>query len=1078
MAAESLANPHLVTPLITHDSGILLTPQASKETILASVVSEYKKHDRAVSALEANHKLSVILDGQDQPVVFTIGSDNRFYCIRHAPGTGWERIDITPSGLSSHAKVLTFDVVQHHISTSQSKVAACVALKDDDSAAPYLFYAKPVTISGSTSFKISDLAFVKLQTKDISITSLTIIAPDTELTKPCRIIVGSAETDDKRGTDYNVDTDPNNSSPWTTISLPQSATAVLQVLGATRRSSIGASIVSLYKTALASPDSVREVSDVGTSISCLSLDGKTNTSILLDKIGDGARSVCATSTSKGLSDIYVAGLKGIGYYAAQKLGLEPDVYLHDISFKQVIASERGLNVSLLAVSISDELYYIHGVRKSTGVSPIFETSGTVFPIRQHVSIISTQYNASINATEVMLVDSAGELKHMLKDVGSGMWTQHEIHVPSLGMTTLGSTLLSSTEATYALVNDAPIRLSPTAGLFTTDISGNLCIVIQANSQLAAPTLTAVLKGSDRTFSVQVEPKQRLVHQWAQVQSGADLKNAKSTAGEPVFPHTGIPTAAFDACAELLGKVPSMIENAKPRTISSSGTTSKATHLSSLALEKKGASFVVSLAWAPWDVVTEAITSLGNLLEAVWHGIEHLAKVAIKIAAGVVDFFAEDTLNIDATRFIALFGFLWDYDNILKTQKIVVKSVKILGGRAAQIVKTNCSTLKGWLPKLQKELEKDLPPPNKTGLTDIMGTTKQELEKTFMWKLLEKILNNPIIREVQKYVSMWILRALSLFDDVIHFPGFGKLEETISNQFTGLIRKLEEHGSTNIASMIRDVFNTFLEVLKGTAAVSDLLTRVLSDAFWALFDAGQDIFELVFDLLADVISQGMDILSSPIKIPGISSFWTAFTKTPFSFVDVGSLALAQVLYLITMMWKGKLPFDLMLPWESSLSSDGLDIPLERFLVTGSHANAYFDQSHSYHMKASTTEDTPTEQHKLALMLSNHKGIGLGLSAEEIELTEQQQSQAGSLLPQSTPKSIANFQKLDVMFQLIGITCEAASFYSTTSQVYLKAPKAGPGLLSCASRYMMLQSMCSLSSSSQNLQLLHLCFMGLW
>ncbi|KAJ7042245.1 hypothetical protein C8F04DRAFT_1390695 [Mycena alexandri] len=1089
MAVE-LENPHLVTPLIVHDSGILLTPQLNKETLLASVVSEYKQHNHAVSALEANHKISVILDDQSQPVVFTIGSDKRFHCIRHVPGKAWERTDITPAIMNSHAEVLAFDVVQHHVSASQTKVAVCVAVKDDNSDSPYLFYTRPVTITGRTSFNISD-DFVLVKQKALSITSLTILAPDIEFTKPGHIIVGSAETGDKRGTDYNVDTDPNNSAPWTTISLPETATAVLQVLGITRRASIGGSIVSLYKQELSSPDPVREASDVGTSISCLSLDGVINTSLLLDKIGDGARSVCATSTSKGLSDIYVAGLKGIGYYAAQKLGFEPDVLLPDISFKQVVAAEHSLNVSLLAVSTSNKLYYIHGVRKSTGVSPTFGISGTVFPIRQHISIISTQYNASINASEVMLVDSTNKLKHVLRDAGSGMWTEHVIHVPSLGLTTypafstqislngnLGSAvhpghemLLSATEATYALVNDVPVRLTSTAGPFVTDVSGKLCIVIQANSQLAAPTITAVLKGSDQTFSFSIEPKQRLIHQWAQIRSGVDLKNAQSTAGEPIFPHTDIPDEAFNACADLLSKVPSMLVHAKPQT---SGTSSKATHLYSLVLERKGTTFVVSQAWAPWDIVVEVVSSVGEFLETVWHEVEHFTKAAITIAAGVVDFFAEvggkvlravldtagavirsvatilkDTLNIDITRFIALFGFLWDYPNILNTQKIVVNSVKILGARAAQTVKTNCSTLKAQLPKLRKRLEANLPPPDKTGIADLMAFSKREVEKNFMWTLLQQILNNPIIHDVQRFVSMWMLRTIALFDDVIEFPSLVKLEEMVSNRVTRLIEKLAKDGAIDVASMIRDVFNTFVQVLKGTAGIADLLKHVLSDAFWTLFDAAQDIFEVVLDLVSDVISEGMVFLGSPFKIPGISTLWTSFTQTPFSFLDVGSLFLAQIMYLVTMMWKKKLPFEVMSPWETYFPADGSDLHID----LDAKAQDTSRRLYSFQTELSTTGAASPKQYDLEGLLKVFDWgefitnivvtfwPELGVNPGDIPLVEQSSAAASteSALPRySSPTTVANITTAEKYLLITGVVTEGISFLCSAARANLTAP----------------------------------------
>jgi hypothetical protein len=108
------------------------------------------------------------------------------------------------------------------------------------------------------------------------------------------------------------------------------------------------------------------------------------------------------------------------------------VILGDISFKQVVASEKkkiGSNksrISVFAVSTAGEMYFIEGTRNETGVEITFETMAV--PIRRDIGFLSAQYNPDIDASEAVYACANGsQVKHILRDPTSTMWTERTVH---------------------------------------------------------------------------------------------------------------------------------------------------------------------------------------------------------------------------------------------------------------------------------------------------------------------------------------------------------------------------------------------------------------------------------------------------------------------------------------------------------------------------------------------------------------------------------------------------------------------------------------------------------------------------
>lgn len=231
----------------------------------------------------------------------------------------------------SETNVSNFHIVQH----SNSHVAVVAAAQTTEGSD--LYYAKPFDVSSGSFDPSSEstntlggprspgtlaISFTKVHNNigPINIATLSVAAADVTMSK-CFITVGTAETETKLATDYVVNPGSDKEGDWRILSLHEDASKVVKTLAVSLRKPFYGCIATLYKQRSTKPDSVKDAVDIGTALACTSTDDKQtyNITLSLDNIGGGARDVTMAITPLSLSDLYVAGLKGIGYYASQLL---------------------------------------------------------------------------------------------------------------------------------------------------------------------------------------------------------------------------------------------------------------------------------------------------------------------------------------------------------------------------------------------------------------------------------------------------------------------------------------------------------------------------------------------------------------------------------------------------------------------------------------------------------------------------------------------------------------------------------------------------------------------------------------
>ena len=235
-------------------------------------------------------------------------------------------------------------------------------------------------------------------------------------------------------------------------------------------------------------------------------------------------------------------------------------------------------------------------------------------------------------------------------------------------------ILTASEVTYALVNDKSYRLSDIPIIATTELGGCIRVVTPADLSISGPTLRFVISGGSHSRIVEVEPRQRVIHGLSKFPTGTHLKNAASTAGEPIFPNTTIPDGTFDDFAVVLQQA--------TEAMTKNGSNS----FQSMALARMNVSrnpagstleppHIMRLSFWSWlgGVVDDiehaaegAVDALGDVIESIGAGVEDLVN---DIEDGIEDF-VEDVVKtgvavIDGVvNFVATVGgtiFKWVLD---------------------------------------------------------------------------------------------------------------------------------------------------------------------------------------------------------------------------------------------------------------------------------------------------------------------------------------------------------------------------------------------------------------------------------
>lgn len=381
-------------------------------------------------------------------------------------------------------------------------------------------------------------------------------------------------------------------------------------------------------------------------------------------------------------------------------------------------------ITVFAVSATGDLYVIHGTRLWASNTVTFGCSG--FSIREDVARMSGIYNGITGNSELIYaVDNKNELKHLIRDCQTESWTEDYIQVPSLDKTisypaymtsivctdSSGAPVLEgypislTSDTTKALIGNKSYSLNAIPTTVATDRTGSVKIVLPCDKNLAAVQINVAVSKFLPTAQVhQVNPQQRVLAGLASVNDGRDLSHARSAKGDAVFQNVGGDSASqskVNACGTLLSNTRSLVQRVDTSAAAQLyglNPAKKQDVSFSLEKDKSGHFFVGDGNWLE-DTATKVIHFVEDVVEWITKKVKKVLRLAFKVLDDILEFaveiegkiikfaiktigfllksvvsFLKEHLNIDLTGLLNWLGFIFDVDEIKKTQKVIALSI--------------------------------------------------------------------------------------------------------------------------------------------------------------------------------------------------------------------------------------------------------------------------------------------------------------------------------------------------------------------------------------------------------------------
>lgn len=268
-------------------------------------------------------------------------------------------------------------------------------------------------------------------------------------------------------------------------------------------------------------------------------------------------------------------------------------------------------------------------------------------------------------------------------------------------------------------------------------------------------------------------------------------------------------------------------------------------------------------------------------------------------------FLRDHLGLDMTGLLNWLALMFDTEMIKETQLKLTDFVKALRNNTHTFFEVNEGTLKDSFEALRKKLEpiiKDDRPKH-----DASKSKDNPVLKVLGW-----LLDNPILETIRKYSPVfWILDAeeegiMEGLGNSLQVPDCSILFRTMEE----VAKSILDENIVNIWDLLVEVWEGIKSILDDPSKVSTQVQTILFDAFWTIFDAAKSIIVGIYKAVAGVVEQFFEVLTGEWKVPLLTAAFKAWADQSYSFLNLATYGLAQVMHIFFPAVFKKKPFEVL------------------------------------------------------------------------------------------------------------------------------------------------------------------------
>lgn len=964
------------------------TPQSYLSgKISCNVSAELMPNYIAGSAIDAQFQIDVAQDANGDPILFSISSPqatddgpavNQFYATMRntATQTGWNQVNISPR---TDRAVQAFGVSQD---AKTNSIVLVVAIDDGAGGSEvYLTASLPSDTSQTDWTNFAAQWYDRPGTPSDAIVTKLLVGSNSSLSSVPLVIAAVQSGDSALNYFIQGDTtktncqnfDAGSTSCWWPYVMPEGAQTLLDLvigsmyldqyyrLGTYALYTVGDELELMFTSV---PDQYYQphywklTAPAG--------------AVALQTLPD------PDPAWQGCSTLYVGG-NGLSVFeasaqlsnAAAAQSISSDAAFADV--KQLLARADSSHVSLWVRNHDQSLYYLRGDQNSMA-----RNWTTPLSLRQNVARIAAQRNQPRAANEVFAVGSDNQtIAYIWQDPTSTLWKESDLPLPALTTvqkfpcyTSVLSFLdengnpaanqdvqVTASEWTYATVNGYFKSLDPNDPVTVqTDSSGKVTIINKVSS-VTTPIFQAAASFLDAPATI--NPAANVIAGLGSIQSGQDLLDATTQDGEQVVTgdirnDTDQLDAAASGLQQLLPMLNQVPADGSPYTDATENSFVAAPQVWGLnfaggrmrfhqgdevkthmlpQLQTAGAAMALHPRMIQLNVVGDTVNAIasvaGDVLEAMWNGVQKVTQIIIDTTTKVVNGVAQvivylgeqivsfvirtigdilslinwifEVITVGLEKLIKWLGFIFSWDDILNTHEVIsylsTETVAYYGAvldNAADDVRRLFDKLivkVRTMPALQVPGEQD-------SNLFALQTKAAQLATPEQMQTVNDINNSP----GGSFSTYQLMHGGTL-------TGTSPDEDNVSSPIEAFFKDVLEPTLKDLFKNIKGTVQDLIDLVHSdNLTVNNVLKVFTSDFMVTLLEAMRDIIAGFIDALSDTIAWLNEILIDTLPIPFVSGLYSLITQgSPFTILDGLSLLFSIPATIGYKLMNGQAPF---------------------------------------------------------------------------------------------------------------------------------------------------------------------------